>query len=123
MQKFTLERPAFDLRCHGLRQISFRDGANHSRRLTRWLNQVADQNVDALDGICPGVGHLAKRRPLTDPALFANYAHHAFQFPSHALVGFDHRIERVGNLSRHTCPIVRQSRRKIAALERHQSRK
>src|SRR5258708_7170821 len=42
MQKFTLERPAFDLRCHGLRQISFRDGANHSSCLTRWLNQVAD---------------------------------------------------------------------------------
>src|SRR5262249_2821854 len=59
---------------------------------------------------------------LTDPALFANYVYNAFQFPSHALIGLDHRIERVGNLSRGACPIVRESRRKITAFERHQSR-
>src|SRR5512133_991086 len=83
---------------------------------------MADQYVYAFDGIRPGVGHLAERGPLTDSAFFSNYVYNAFQFPTHALVRFDHRIKCVRDLARYTDPTLRETRGKIAALERHQCR-
>ena len=44
------------------------------------------------------------------------------QFLRHALIAPDYVVERVGDLPGHTCPVIRESSRKITAFECNQGR-
>ena len=91
VQKFTLQRAAFDFSCHSFGQISLRDSPNDSRHLARRLNEISDQIVDRSNCVGPGVGHFADRGALGNPAFLAHHPPDAFQFARHALIGLDHR--------------------------------
>ncbi len=48
-QKLALQLPPFDVDRHRLRQIAFRDRADHTRHFTRRMNEIGDQLVDRAD--------------------------------------------------------------------------
>ena len=86
----------------------------------RRSHEIANQIVDGLNCVSPTVSHLADRSALCNPTFLAYNLADALEFMRHALVSFDHRIKCVCNLSRHADPVLRKSRRKIAALKSHQ---
>src|SRR5437867_9773033 len=67
--------------------------------------------------------YVAQRCPLCNPALLSNDAPNSLKFPRHALVNCNYVIERVRDLTGHACPVIWQSRGKIAAFKCHQRRK
>ena len=63
------------------------------------------------------MGYIAQRRPLRNPTLLSDNAPNSLEFPRHALINCNYVIERVRNLTGHACPVIWQSRGKVAAFE------
>ena len=116
------QRTTFDLGRHRLRQITLRDRADHARHFTRRLNKIANEIVDRPDRIRPRIRNVPERCALRNFTLFANQPANSLQFLRHPLVCRDHVVECVRDLAGQACPVIGQTRRKIAALECGQRR-
>src|SRR5262245_18406399 len=120
-QEFALQRTPVDLRRHHLREIAMGHRADDARHFGGGRGQVVNQHVDRFDQAHPGTVGGRRRGALSDFALTANDAADPLKFLHKTVVHLDHVIERVGDLSVQSRPIVRQSYGKIAFLQCRES--
>jgi len=91
-----------------------------TRAVRSWMDEVVDQQIDGVDRIAPEAGDIAQRSALPELPFLADDAAQAPQLMRHALVAYDHFVERVGHAAGNAIPFRRQPDCGVSSLERVQ---
>src|SRR6185369_17179542 len=120
-QEFALQRPIADLEGHRLRQIALSHSTDYARSFAGRMDQIVDQLVDRLYGLFPEAIDFAERQPLTELSLFTYDAAQAAELTGHFFIQLDDVVEGVGNFTRDSRPIERQTSATAPLLQRHKA--
>ena len=115
-QEFALERPAVDVKLHGLQEIALRhrgDGSGHFRGRPE---QIIDQRVDARLHLAPGAVGQTKAHPLAGSAVAPDHLPDALELARHALVGGGDLVKCICDFAQDADPVAGHPDREVADL-------